>query len=104
VVPAGGGAGPVVLVPLGPADVLAENDVVAPGGLIGGSTHAVGEEGELGASAAGEVEAVELLGVAEAREDEHFPARRMPALEARPAELGVPAHRFGHRRRDGRNV
>ncbi len=77
------------------APVLVEDEVVGRAAGPARAAHAVGEEGELPARAARHPHLVDLRRVAEARADEHLALRRVPAGEARGAELGVAADRLG---------
>jgi hypothetical protein len=65
---------------------------------------AVREEGELGACAAGELHVMNLVGVAEARADEHLALGGVPVGEAGGAKLGVAGDLLGKRRRNPRDV
>ena len=77
------------------APVLVEDEVVGRAAGPARAAHAVGEERQLPARAARRPHLVDLRRVAEARADEHLALRRVPAGEARGAELGVAADRLG---------
>jgi hypothetical protein len=97
---AGGEVVAVVLEKLVAAGVAVEDEVVAGRGPVRGAAGALGEEGELRARAARRLHEVYLIGVAEARADEHLAPGGVPVRERGRAELRVAAHVLGERRRN----
>ena len=69
--------------------VFGEEEVAAGFGLVDGGGDGLGEEGELGAVAAGRADTVDLVGVAEAGGDEELALDGVPVDEAGAAGLGV---------------
>src|SRR6266508_1200699 len=90
----------MVLVLLIAAFILAENQIASVSWLVAAEENIVVIEGQLCPGGGGKFDLVQLIGVAQAGDDQHLFSNRMPVQKPSATEFAVPANFRGERPRN----